>query len=108
MIIHHPISRVLFDTCIQTQLVPALERGDVVILDTLAVYKSTKAAQALNEKGAWFLFLPPCSPNLNPIEMAFSKITATCAPQPQGPSRPLQMFSHQSAISSTKLSAGGI
>ena len=48
----------------------------MVFIDTLTVYKSAKAAQALNEKGAWFLFLPPCSPNLNPIEMAFSKITA--------------------------------
>ncbi|MEN0118259.1 MAG: hypothetical protein AAGD15_16120 [Agrobacterium cavarae] len=61
MIIHHPMNRVLFDTYIQTQLVPALERGDVVILDTLAVYKSTKAAQALKEKGVWFLFLQPRS-----------------------------------------------
>ena len=59
MIIHHPMNRVLFDTYIQTQLVLAFERGDVVILDTLAVYKSTKAAQALKEKGAWFLFLQP-------------------------------------------------
>ena len=61
------MNRALFDTCIQTQLVPALKRGGVVILDTLAVYKSTKAAQALKEKGAWFLFLPPRSPDLNPI-----------------------------------------
>lgn len=61
MIIHHPMNRVLFDTYIQTQLVPALERGDVVILDTLAVYKSTKAAQALKEKGVWVLFMQPRS-----------------------------------------------
>ena len=43
----------------------------MVILDNLAVHKSIKAAQALKDRGAWFL--QPYSPDLNPIEMAFSK-----------------------------------
>ena len=47
-----------------------------VILDNLAVHKSARAAQILKTKGAWFLFLPPYSPDLNPIEMAFSKLKA--------------------------------
>jgi transposase len=75
-IIHHAMNRVAFDTYVQTQLAPTLYPGDVVILDNLAVHKSEKAAQALRERGAWFLFLPPYSPDLNPIEMAFSKIKA--------------------------------
>ena len=50
--------------------------GDVVILDNLNVHKSPRAAQALAERGAWFLFLPPYSPDLNPIEMAFAKLKA--------------------------------
>jgi transposase len=63
-----------FDTYICTQLAPSLTRGDVVILDNLSVHKSPRAAQALAERGAWFLFLPKYSPDLNPIEMAFAKL----------------------------------
>jgi transposase len=53
---------------------PSLEPGDVVILDNLNVHKSPRAAQALAERGAWFLFLPKYSPDLNPIEQAFAKL----------------------------------
>ena len=49
-------------------------RGDVVILDNLNVHKSPRAAQALKQRGAWFLFLPEYSPDLNPTEMAFAKL----------------------------------
>jgi transposase len=63
-----------FDSYIRTQLAPSLRRGDVVILDNLNVHKSPRAAQALAERGAWFLFLPKYSPDLNPIERAFAKL----------------------------------
>ena len=49
---------------------------DVVILDNLKAHASQKAAASLKERGAWFLFLPAYSPDLNPIEMAFSKLKA--------------------------------
>lgn len=75
-IIDKAMNRAAFDTDVETQLAPTLEKGDVVILDNLAVHKSAKAAACLKERGAWFLFLPPCSPDLNPIEMAFSKLKA--------------------------------
>ncbi len=65
-----------FETYIQTQLAPALVPGTVVILDNLSTHKSGRAAKALKERGCWFLFLPPYSPDLNPIEMAFSKLKA--------------------------------
>ena len=42
----------------------------------IAVHNSARAAEILKDVGAWFLFLPPYSPDLNPIEMAFSKIKA--------------------------------
>ena len=48
----------------------------MVILDNLSSHKSAKAEQILKDIGAWLLFLPPYSPDLNPIEMAFSKIKA--------------------------------
>ena len=70
------MNRAAFDTYIETQLAPTLRKGDVVILDNLAVHKSAKAAECLRKKGAWFLFLPPYSPDLNPIEMAFAKLKA--------------------------------
>ena len=65
-----------FETYIETQLAPALEPGTVVILDNLATHKSQAAARSLRKQGCWFLFLPPYSPDLNPIEMAFSKLKA--------------------------------
>jgi transposase len=75
-IIDGPINRAVFDTYIETQLAPTLQRGDVVILDNLAAHRRAAAAECLKAKGAWFLFLPPYSPDLNPIEMAFSKLKA--------------------------------
>ena len=75
-IIDKAINRAAFDTYIETQLAPTLSKGDIVILDNLAVHKSAKAAECLRQKGAWFLFLPPYSPDLNPIEMAFAKLKA--------------------------------
>ena len=75
-IIDHAMNRAAFNTYIETQLAPTLSRGDVVILDNLAVHKSKAAHDCLRDHGAWFLFLPPYSPDLNPIEMAFSKIKA--------------------------------
>lgn len=64
----------MFGLYVETQLAPTLRPGDVVILVNLSSRKSPNAAQALREIGAWFLFLPPYSPDLNPIEMAFSKL----------------------------------
>ena len=54
---------------------PTLEKGDVVILDNSSAIK-VRAEQAIRAKGAWILFLPPYSPDLNPIEMAFAKLKA--------------------------------
>ncbi len=75
-VIKGAINGKLFDTYVETQLAPTLTPGDVVILDNLSSHKSGNAAEALKSVGAWFLFLPPYSPDLNPIEMAFSKLKA--------------------------------
>ena len=75
-LIDGPMNRQIFETYIETQLAPTLNPGDVVILDNLASHKSPKALALLKERGAWFLFLPPYSPDLNPIEMAFAKLKA--------------------------------
>lgn len=65
-----------FDTYIETQLAPALDPETVAILDNLSTHKSPRAANALKQRGCRFLFLPAYSPDLNPIEMAFSKLKA--------------------------------
>ena len=70
------INRRCFEAYIETQLAPTLRPGDVVILDNLSSHKSPRAEQLLKAVGAWFLFLPPYSPDLNPIEMAFAKLKA--------------------------------
>jgi len=75
-VIDGPMTRQIFETYVETQLAPTLAQGDVVILDNLPAHKSDKAARCLQQKGAWFLFLPAYSPDLNPIEQAFAKIKA--------------------------------
>jgi transposase len=75
-LIEGAMDRDAFDIYIETQLAPTLQAGDVVILDNLKVHESAKAAAALKARGAWFLFLPAYSPDLNPIEMAFAKLKA--------------------------------
>ena len=70
------MDRDAFDAYVEKVLIPELEPGDVVILDNLATHKSETAAQMLKSHDCWFLFLPPYSPDLNPIEMAFAKLKA--------------------------------
>ncbi len=75
-VLNGPMNKTAFETYVETQLALALNPGDVVILDNLSSHKSARAAEALRQAGSWFLFLPAYSPDLNPIEMAFSKLKA--------------------------------
>lgn len=70
------MDREAFDTYVEKVLLPELEPGTAVICDNLSVHKSERAAELLKTKGCWFLFLPAYSPDLNPIELAFSKLKA--------------------------------
>ena len=67
------MDRDAFDTDVEKVLIPELDPGSVVILDNLATHKSDAAAQMLKSNDCWVLFLPAYSPDLNPIEIAFSK-----------------------------------
>lgn len=75
-ILDGPMNRAAFETYIETQLAPTLQPGDVVIADNLSSHKSAKVQEILKAQGCWLLFLPPYSPDLNPIEMAFAKLKA--------------------------------
>ena len=57
-------------------LVPTLRAGDVVVLDNLAMHKQPEVQAAIERVGACLRFLPPYSPDFNPIELAFAKLKA--------------------------------
>ena len=61
---------------VEQVLVPTLRRGDVVVLDNLAAHKQPEVRQAIEAAGAQIRFLPPYSPDFNPIELAFAKLKA--------------------------------
>ena len=75
-VINGAMDREMFELYVEDILAPTLRPGDVVILDNLPAHKSAVARNILKDIGAWFLFLPKYSPDLNPIEMAFSKLKA--------------------------------
>ena len=71
-----PIDNPTFRAYVEQVLVPTLRPGDVVVLDNLAVHKQPAVRAALEAVGAHLRFLPPYSPDFNPIEMAFAKLKA--------------------------------
>jgi transposase len=69
-----PINGHSFRAYLEQQLVPVLKPGDIVIMDNLGSHKSAAVRQIIKAAGARLWFLPPYSPDLNPIEQAFAKI----------------------------------
>ena len=69
-----PINAERFLAWTQQFLVPTLKPGDVVIMDNLSSHKSHAVRQAIRAAGAKLFFLPPYSPDLNPIEQVFAKL----------------------------------
>ena len=68
------INAARFTAWVEQSLVPTLKPGDVVVLDNLSSHKDPRARRAIRAAGAHLLFLPPYSPDLNPIEMVFAKL----------------------------------
>lgn len=71
-----PINRETFQAYVERVLVPELSPGDIVVMDNLGSHKGPAVRTAIEAVGARLLFLPPYSPDFNPIEMAFSKLKA--------------------------------
>jgi transposase len=69
-----PINGELFLAWVEQFLVPTLRPGDIVVLDNLGSHKGRAVRRAIGHAGAHLLFLPPYSPDLNPIEMMFAKL----------------------------------
>ena len=76
LVLDGPMNATIFVTYLKECLAPKLKRGDVVIMDNLPVHKVAGVAEAIEAAGATLIYLPKYSPDLNPIELAFSKLKA--------------------------------
>jgi transposase len=64
----------MFRAYVEQMLAPSLQPGDVVVMDNLAVHKRAGVGEAIRAAGGSVLYLPPYSPDLNPIEQVFAKL----------------------------------
>ncbi len=76
MVLDGPINSVWFQAYVDQVLVPTLSPGDIIVMDNLGSHKGAGVRKAIEEAGATVLYLPPYSPDFNPIEKAFSKLKA--------------------------------
>jgi transposase len=67
-------TRPVFETYVEKVLLPSLQRGQIVVMDNLTAHKGDRIRELIESAGCELLYLPPYSPDLNPIEEAFSKI----------------------------------
>jgi transposase len=74
LVVDGPMNGPLFLAYVQQQLVTTLRAGDVVIMDNLSAHKVAGVRQAIEAVGAQLIYLPPYSPDLNPIELCFAKL----------------------------------
>ena len=70
------MNTITFEQWVEKCLVPTLSKGDVVVMDNLSSHKGTRVEQLIKAVGAELLYLPPYSPDMNPIEKAYSKLKA--------------------------------
>jgi transposase len=76
MVLDGPMTGEVFRAYVEQVLVPELQPGDVVVLDNLAAHKVAGIQEAVRAANASLLYLPPYSPDLNPIEQVFAKLKA--------------------------------
>lgn len=69
-----PTDRAVFEAYLERMLAPGLHPGQIVVMDNLSAHKGERVRELIEERGCELLYLPPYSPDLNPIEEAFSKI----------------------------------
>ena len=75
-VIDRPINAAIFQAYVEQCLAPTLEPGDIVVMDNLSSHKGPAVRRAIEARGAALVFLPPYSPDLNPIEQLFAKLKA--------------------------------
>ena len=74
MVIEASTTAMVFETYVEQVLLPTLRPGDVVVMDNLSAHKGVAVLEAIESAGATLMFLPPYSPDLNPIESMWSKV----------------------------------
>lgn len=74
LVLDQPVNAQSFLAYVEQCLVPTLKRGDIVVMDNLSSHKGLAVRQAIRAAGAKLFFLPPYSPDLNPIEQVFAKL----------------------------------
>ena len=74
MTLDGPVDRGAFEAFVEGVLTPTIRSGDLVVMDNLSSHKGPRVARLVEAAGGRVLYLPPYSPDLNPIEMAFSKV----------------------------------
>ena len=72
--VNGPVNRDVFESFVEQVLIKSLSPGDLVVMDNLSSHKGTRVKELIESVGARLLYLPPYSPDLNPIEPAFSKL----------------------------------
>ncbi len=75
-VLDKPINRTAIETYVERVLVPELRPGDVVVMDNLSSHKGPRVREMIKAAGSSLLYLPPYSPDFNPIENAFAKLKA--------------------------------
>jgi transposase len=74
MTLDGPVNRAAFEAFVESILAPTLTPGDVVVMDNLSSHKGPRVRELVEAAGASVVYLPPYSPDLNPIELAFAKL----------------------------------
>src|SRR5215207_3325243 len=74
LVVEGSTNRTVFETCLEDVLLPRLERGQIVVMDNLSAHKGERVRDLIEQKGCELIYLPPYSPDFNPIEQAFSKL----------------------------------
>ena len=74
LVVDQPMNRAICTQFVRQFLAPQLAPGDIVIMDNLSSHKGVEVSALIEARGAELLFLPPYSPDLNPIENAFAKL----------------------------------
>ena len=95
----------IFRSYVEQCLAPTLNRGDIVVMDNLRAHKVAGVRDAIEAVGAELRYLPKYSPDLNPIEMAFSKLKACRARPPSGPSAAFAAVLASSCLASAPMNA---
>jgi transposase len=75
-VIDRPVNRIIFKTYVEKILLPELQPGDIIVMDNLSSHKGPRVREMIESVGARLEYLPPYSPDFNPIENAFSKLKA--------------------------------